>query len=489
MRRNVLEAVLWVFLEALVKNLLLFAFTVALARLLTPADFGVVAMLSLFVGVASALAEGGMGAALIQSKNPTQTDVSTLFWTQLGLAVLLGSALAASGPTLGTLFHQDILAPLAIAYGVNLIVSAPASVQTSLFIKKLQFRTPTLVALGAQTIAGLTAVAAAVHGAGPWALVAQAITGSAVTTLMLWRLSPWRPSFAFSQKSLRRHAGFGIYVVGAGILGEIEQRVGSLVVGRFGGAADAGQFQRGSGTQLLLARLLSGVITRVAFPAFAAIQEDTHRLTNAVREAVFVNFAATALAMWMVALLAEPLVRLVFGAAWMPSVPVLQALCLAGGFYPIFAVFSKTLRAIGRARAVFMQHAVRAAGVSAIAYLFRDLGFTALAWAQAVFLICAMPMGSVGVARWAGYQLKSQMADLLPIVVSGVVMAIAGLTVDRVMASFDDIPRLIAVGGAAAGAYVGSLLIWILLLPTPAAGMASRTICSFLRGARLRGEV
>jgi teichuronic acid exporter len=133
MRREVLKAALWVFLEAVSKNVLAFGFTVVLARLLTPADFGVVAMLSLFVGIAATLAEGGLGAALIQAKLPSQADISTLFWTQLGMAAVLGLLLAASGPLLAGWFRQDLLVPLAIAYGLNLVVSAPASIHACLF--------------------------------------------------------------------------------------------------------------------------------------------------------------------------------------------------------------------------------------------------------------------------------------------------------------------------------------------------------------------
>jgi len=482
MRRAVIRAVSWTLLDSLGKNLLLFAFTVVLARLLTPADFGVVAMLSLFTGIASALAEGGLGSALVQTQEPSKEEVSTVFWAQALLGSMLGLALAVSGPLLANWFSQPLIAALAIAYGVNIFISALGSIHTTLFMKRLQFRTPTLIAFAAQIVAGGAAVFAAVVHAGAWAIIVQAITASALTTTLLWVFSPWRPSLVFSMAALRKFAGSGAYTVGTGVLAEVELRIGSIAVGRFSGPVDTGLFQRASSLQLFLSRLLSGVVTRVAFPAFAAVQNEPKRLGNAIREAAFVNFAATAMIMWTVAIIAEPLIRLVFGPAWNPSAPVLRALCLAAGFYPVYAVFAKALKATGQFRVVFIQQAIRAAGMTAAAFAFAASGFVAVAWAQSIFLIASLAIGSTAIARSASYPLRSQLADLSPIAFAGATMGAAGLALVIRMKDAPDLTRVLAVGATCVITYIATLAVLTAILRMEAARLAWCTLSSFFRG-------
>lgn len=488
MKHRVLKAAGWNLLEIGGKNGIALAFSIVLARLLTPADFGIVAMLALFVGIATTLAEGGLGAALIQAPNPHQTDKSTLFWTQFGLAAILGSALASLGPLLAQWFEQPVLVPLAMAYGLNLLIGAPAGIQLSLFFKDLDVKAITVTSMAAQLAGGIAGVALALNGAGVWAIFGQVAVASAFTTALLWIQSSWRPSLEFSWSSLRQLGGFGATGVGIGILAEVESRIGSLTIGHFAGAADAGQYQRSSSFQLLLARLLSGVVTRVAFPAFSAIQEDRARLAKVLREAAFINFAATALVMWTIALTAEPLVCILFGPQWDPAAPVLQALCFAAGFYPVYAIFAKALRAIGQYRLVFMQQIIRAGGMCAVALTFGVYGFTVLAWAQAVFLVLLLPMGAFAVAQLIGYRIRDQLIDFGPVLLAGLLMAPAAFAIDSLVADQNVLVRLIAVASTAIIVNSVTFGLCLRLLPSPAARMAMETVSMVLRSGLSKAE-
>lgn len=486
MKRRVLQAARWNIAEIGVKNVLALAFTIFLARLLTPTDFGIVAMLSLYVGIATTLAEGGLGAALIQTAKLSEIDKSTLFWSQMVLALTLGTVLAGLGPWLAAWFNQPVLIPLAMAYSVNLLISAPASIQTSLFYKTLEVRALTLTSMIAQVAGGVVGVGVALNLAGPWAIVAQTIVTSGVSTGMLWFQSSWRPRLAFSWSSLQRLGYFGASSVGIGVLAEVEARVASMTIGHFAGPADAGQYQRAASFQLLLARLMSGVVTRVAFPVFSAVQHDRSRLSNALREATFINFTATAAIMWTVALVAEPLIGLLFGAQWGAAAPVLQALSLAAGFYPIYATFSKALRAVAQNWLVFAQHIIRAGGMCAVALTFGKYGFTTLAWAQAGFLILMLPMGTFAVARSIGYGVRSQIEDLIPVLVAGALMCAAALAVDPFVHHLNDLMRIIIVASLSILTYLATIGLWLRLIPSAAGLMAIETL-SLALGRRLHG--
>lgn len=476
MRRQTLAAVVWTLFETVVRQVLLLAFTIVLARILTPQQFGVVALLTLFVGISQALVEGGLGSALVQSPKLTQTDISTVFWLQIGLGALLALVMAALGPLLAIGFDEPLLAPMAAAFGVNILISAPASVQTALATKALNFRIPVVVALVSQLVAGVAAVVAALQHAGAWAIVIQSVVASALTTVLLWVCLPWRPSFAFSRQSARRLFSFGIFVTGAGILGEIENRSGSLFVGKAFGTADAGQYQRAMGLQVILARTLSGVVTKVAFPAFAAVQNDSARLISALREAIYVNLVVTGPIMWGTALVSLPLVKMAFGDVWAPSAPALAAFCLAGGFYPIFAVSTKAQRAVGRSRQVFWIYAVRALGTVAVIAPTAHLGFVWMAWAQAVFGILCLSINCYLMSRDLGYRLGEQLKDLWPIMASGLAMAIAGFGAMSLSGHLPNWGQIIAIGSASVLAYGVVLAACTILAPSPASRRALQTL-------------
>lgn len=478
MRQKVLRGVAWVLGETFGRNVLLLLFTVALARLLTPTDFGVVATLSLFVGIASTLAEGGLGAALIQAKDPTQQDISTLFWAQLLLAFVLAGALAAVGPSLAAIFHLPILQPLTLAFALNILLSAPASIQYSLFYKQLNIKPTTVIALSSQIIGGLVAIALALTGAGPWAVVSQTLAATIVTTIMLWLYSDWRPSFTFSMSSFRKFAGFGFSGVGIALLFEVELRVGSLVIGLFSNPASTGLYQRATSLQLIMVRLMSGVVTRIAFPTFAALRDEKLRLIRALREAAFVNFSVTALAMWCIALLARPLVYFLLGPQWMPSAPVLQALCLSAGFYPVYAIFSKALRAADHPQIVLYQHMARALSMCIVVWIFAASGFATMAWAQAALLIALLPIGCLAVARHIGYRLADQMRDMWPILASGANMWAIGLALDAYMQTQGTITRIIVVGAVVVSVYLATMALLLRLVRNEAWELARTTIMS-----------
>lgn len=472
MKTRVFRGAQWVFFEILLKNLMLFGFMIALMRLLSPAEFGVIAMLSLFVGVASALSEGGLGAALIQAKEPSQTDISTIFWTQLVLAVLLAGALAAMGPLLAKMFNQEILVALSMAYGANIIISALASVHMSLFTKQLEFRVLMLSSLSAHAVGGMAAIIAALLGAGPWAIFTQAFAASSVISILLWWFSSWRPTLVYSLFSLRRFGRFGLYVVGASILGEIETRGSAFILGQVSSPANTGHYQRGVSLQQQFVRAISGVVTRVAFPAFSLIQDDKQRLLSSVRQAVVLSFALSAFLMWSIALVAEPLIPLVFGSAWMPMMPVLQAFCVVAGFYPIFAVYSKAIRAVGKADVVFFQYCIRVIGVISIAIFVADQGIIFLAWSQAAFLIILITLFAHHIRKWVGYSLKEQLTDLFPVMLAGGAMAAADLMLDSALSSYADYTKVFAAVSIMLISFIGVIGIWVFIYPKSVARLA-----------------
>lgn len=452
-------------LGVLLKTILSFGILVALTRLIPPTDFGLVAMLSLFIGFSAVLTEAGMGAALIQASSPSELDKSTLFWTQIGLGTFYGAALAFGGVGIASLFGYPILAPLAVAYGASTFVGAFVPVQRSLFAKAIMFKSIIKSQIAAEFAAGALAITLALNGAGVWALVSLAVARNAVLSLMLWFLSDWRPRLAFSLASLRRYLAFSSFTMGNTFLSEVELRVGAFFLGQEVSASATGYFHRASGLKQELAKAASGSITKVAFPTLSALQEDNSRFVSALRQALFVNFCTTAMIMWTIAAAANPLVHFVFGEPWLPMAPVLQAFCVAAGFHPCFAVLAKALRAIGLAQLVFWQFMVRAVGAILLSALFAHAGIVTLAWFLACFSIALTPIYLTAAALKLSYKMQTQVADLAPVVLAGVSLGFITFSIAELFADLPLIIRLTLLLVASPLTFLTTLIFWHSVAP------------------------
>lgn len=465
MKSAVLSGAKWVFVETLLKNALTLALMVILARLLTPADFGLIAMLAVFVGVATALSEGGLGAALIQERVVTDEDISSVFWLQLLMAITVSLLFILLGPWLAEFMGYAELAGLAAGYAAVTFLTALGNVQQSLYVKAFNFRAVTLSALTGQTVGGCVAVVLALNGGGPWAIAAQAIATAAVTSSLLWMQSAWRPNCAISSASLHRLISVGAQVMGISVLAEMENRTPAFLLGAASGSTTAGLYQRGSSFQLLLVRLVSGVVTKVSFPAFAELQDDPERLLLALRQANQVNFTVTAFAMWTVALCANEIVNLFFGAQWTATIPVLQALCLAAGFYPIYAVGTKALRAIGKTKLVFWQQMMRLTGISLAVVFSFDFGFVVTANAVALVSVLMVGITVTAMQRHLRYKYRLLLTDSLPGLVAGIGMILLVLYDRPLISESSYLLALIVKSGAATLVYCFCAFATVLIIP------------------------
>ena len=261
------RAVLWNAAGTFGNRALQFAATVVLARLLSPADFGMVAVLAIFTYLANALIESGFGSALIQMQAVTREDESAVFHFNLAMAVLLYAALWFLAEPIARFYGQPELAPLARVLALVFFCNAFGLVQNTLLTKQLNFRQLTQAQLGATVVSGSLGILLALRGWGVWSLAAQTIANAAVRSALLWILSPWRPLGQFRLASLRAMFPFGSRLLASGLLGSVVENVYPLIIGKFFTQADVGFYARAQLAQRQAADSFTGVIVSVSFPA------------------------------------------------------------------------------------------------------------------------------------------------------------------------------------------------------------------------------
>lgn len=430
---RVSSAIRWSGLEILLRHGLQFVVSVALARLLLPEEFGTIALLSIFIGIATTLVNSGFSAALVQSRSISQTDSSTVFWFNVSTALLMAGLLAAASPWIARFFEVPTLEPLAWLMAGNIVIASLGSIHTTLLTRELDFKTQLKAGALATVVSGAVAVFLAWKGFGVWALAVQALVSSTVTTVILWFLSSWRPSLEFSMDSAKRLFGFGGYIFAAGLLDTVYSRLYSVLVGKWFGARDLGYYNRADSTAQLPAGIISSVVSRVAFPVFSAASEDVVALRRGVKIATRGAMFASLPMMLGLAALADPLVYIIYGQQWLPSVPALRVLCLASLLLPLHVLNLSALKGMGMSRRFFhLEIAKKLVGIGVVSWSSR-YGIMGVAWGTLAFGVIAFVLNTHYTKKYLSFSAADQFLAVLPVFCISAVMATVVFTISRTM--------------------------------------------------------
>jgi polysaccharide transporter, PST family len=350
-----------------------------LARLLSPHDFGLAAMALALSNAVYLLTDLGLGAALVQRPVLTDLDRSTVFWTSLGAGVVLTCVgIAVSGP-IASFFGEPEVRWLFIALSFSFLITSLATIQTALLVRDMDFRGLEFRQIGGTLAGGAVGIAVAARGHGAWALITQQLTALTLSTVLLWGVSSWRPSVAYSRKSLRELGGFGANVFGTRLLIYLQRNADSLVIGRFLGATSLGLYTISSNVILLPFKQVAGPIQEVFYPAFSRMQDDVARLSSVWIRINRLVGAVTLPSLLGLIVVAPDFVPVVLGRRWDSAVPVIQILAWAGALQSLQRLNSGILQARNRTGTLLRYSLVAAAG-------------------SVTALFAGLPWGIVGVA-------------------------------------------------------------------------------------------
>jgi O-antigen/teichoic acid export membrane protein len=449
------RAVMWGGCELVLRQGVVLAVSVVLARLLSPEEFGVVAMLSLFTGVAGVIAEGGFGAALIQRPTLSGEETSSVFYFNLMASLVTAGLLGLAAPWIADFYRMPVLEPLTWFMALNLFLGSFRTVPVALLTRRLDFKLQMKVSLASTVVPGILGIALAWKGWGVWSLAAQSMAATCIGGTLLLVLGPWRPSWCFRPSALRSLAGYGSFMALSGLLDTVCSRLNTLVIGRWYSAHDLGLYTRADGIQQLPTSSLSALAGRIAFPVFsAAAAVDPAALRDAGRRALAGVMLLNTPAMVGIGCTASSLVEVVFGRVWLPCVPILQVLCLAGLFWPLHVVNLNLVKARGRSD-LFLRLEVIKKGIGLAALVVAaPHGLLALAWSQ-VFVggACYWVNGSHS-GRLALYPISRQLRDASPYLAVAAVMGVAVLGAGALVTGSPGL-RLAVQIALGAGVYAG----------------------------------
>lgn len=347
LRSSVQRGLVWTLGSQLALQAWRFVVVLVLARLLTPRELGLAAMALAVSAIVPAVLDLGFSAALVQRSTIAEQDRSTAFWTSAGVGLLLTVAGIGLAKPVADFFGEPRVAALFAALSVGFFLSALASTHLALLTRAMNFRAIELTANAAALASGAAAVAIAAFGGGPWAIVGQSLTASALTVLLLWAVSSWRPSFVFSRESLGALTSFGGSLTATRVLVYLQRNVDNLLVGRVLGAAPLGAYGLAYNLVLLPFVRIVDPVRRVLFPALSRVQSDRARLADLWLRGTRALTAVVLPALLGLAVVAPEFIHVVLGDRWSSAAPVARVLAIAGAFQIVVALNAVVLTSLG----------------------------------------------------------------------------------------------------------------------------------------------
>ena len=424
LKQKAASGMMWTALQKYSTIFIRFISGIILARLLTPYDYGCIGMLAIFMALAESFIDGGFGSALIQKKRPTQEDYSTIFYWNLGMAVLMYAILFVSAPAISRFYNIPLLCNVLRVQGFVLFIYAFNIVQRNQLRKILNFKVLSIVTITTSIIALGVTIFMAYKGFGVWALVTQNLITAAIPAVVFWFYIKWRPIRVFSWKSFKELFGFGFYMFLTNLLNSFSVKIQGLLIGKIYTPVTMGYYSKAHNTESLASESVSSIMTQVTYPLYAEAQNNLKQLANMIRRMTMTIAYITFPLLFILLLLAKPIFILLYSNRWLASVPYFQVLCIAGMGVSLTAVNTQAIAAIGKSKIMFVWTVVkRGIGIASMVVgllLFGMKGLLAAVvfsnWFSYFVNICL-------VSKHVGYHFMNQIRDLIPVTVVSTVAA------------------------------------------------------------------
>ena len=444
LRERTLSGLFWNLAERLGIRIIQFVPALLLARLLSPEQFGLVGMLSIFVILTQLFLDSGFGTALIQKKDATYLDECSIFYFNIFVGGLSVLALFFIAPLVANFYNQPILTGLLRWLAIDILITAFGLIQSTVLTRKMNFKALLKANLLATLAGGAIGVLAAYRGMGVWSLVLQTISNTVFQTIALWMVCDWRPSFIFSLASLRGMFGFGSRMLSASLISAFFDNLYQVLIGKVFSATSLGYYTRAASLRAITLDTTSDVLGRVLYPALATIQDNTERLKRAYRKAMMLaTFFHFPLMIGLI-VVARPLITLLYSEKWENSIIFFQLMCAAGILYPLHLLNLSILKAKGRSDLYLNLNFIRRGLMIANVLITYRWGISAILTGQVALTFTSYLLNSYYSKVLIGYSIKSQVLDVLPPFMFSVLMG-AGMLLANVALNISSPASLLIV--------------------------------------------
>lgn len=425
LKEKTAAGVKWGFIDNLAGTGILAVVNIVLARILSPAEFGIVGMTSIFLTLSTSLVDSGFTGALTRKSEVDEKDLNTVFYFNLLTSVFLYAILYLAAPLIAGFFSQPVLTDVIRILGLSLIVTALSIVQKVILVRRLDFRTQAYVSVISAVLSGIAGIWMALSGYGVWSLVAMQLSRLVLMTVLLWVFSRWKPALLFSVASFREMFSFGGRLLLTAVISTLWSEIYSFIIGKLYAPSVLGQYSRADKFRNMVTSNVSIVMQRVTYPVLASIRDEKQRQSRAYRKIVRTTVLISFAAVLGLAAVSEAFVLTLVGEQWVPAIKYLRILCLSGLFMPLMICSANILNANGRSDTTLYLEIMKTAlaVIPVLAGIFS--GMEALLWATVAVSAASYLVYAAMVSRSVDYPVLRQLSDIAPYFIVSAVMAAA----------------------------------------------------------------
>ncbi|MBP6182575.1 lipopolysaccharide biosynthesis protein [Flavobacterium sp.] len=466
LKQKALSGMFWTLIQQFSTQGIGFVVSIVLARLLLPEQFGLIAMLGIFVGLGTNLLESGLGQSLIRTTNPDLEDYSTVFYFNLVGSFIVYFIIFFCAPYIAIFYSQPQLESITRWYCLIFITNALSSIHYTRLTKQMLFKKELTITIPSLILSSIVGITMAYSGYGVWSLVASGLTQSLAVAVQMWIRSDWRPVLSFNKEKFKYHFDYGYKLTLSGILDTLFTNAYVIIIGKYFAPAQVGFYNRADTLKQLPVSNISNVLNKVTFPLFAQVKDDDVRLKDIYRKIMQMVLFFVAPILLIMAALGEPLFRFLFTEKWLPAVPYFQILCWAGILYPIHAYNLNILKVKGRSDLFLKLEIIKRTMVGLIIAMSLPYGIYGLLYGGIITSVLAFFINTYYSGKFLNYSSWHQMVDVLPTLILATISGASVCLMDQYFQQYliSDFLRLVL--GTAIGTIIFLLLSKLFKLNT-----------------------
>lgn len=427
-KEKVLSGLIWTFGERILAQGVSFVLSIILARILMPNEYGIIAMVMVFINIANVFTSTGFGESLVQKKNADELDFSTVFYCTLGMSVVIYIILFTCAPYIAKFYHTKEIVLVLRILSLKIIMSSIATVQHAYVQKQMMFKKLFFSTLGGTVISGVLGIMLAYAGAGVWALVVQYLINTIIDIMVLFITVPWHPKFLFSLKRAKCLMNFGWKLVLANLINAVYNELRSLIIGHSYSSAALAYYNKGNQIPALAITNIDTAIGTVVFPAMSET-EGKERLKAIGRRAMKTTSYIILPIMIGLIIVSRPLILLLLTEKWENSIIFMQILCLYWMTQPIQTTNWQIIKAVGRSDLCLKLECLKKSIGIIMILVSMQFGVTAIAISAALFGFVSMVISILPNKKLINYSIKEQLLDIMPSFFASLVMGVVVYTI------------------------------------------------------------
>lgn len=421
-RTHLVHGMFWNALEKFLLQGITFFIGIILARLLSPSDFGLIGMLTVFLLVINAFVDSGLNSALVQKHECTALDYSTVFFVNLVIAIVGAIILFLAAPFIAAFYHEPILTPITRVIGINVVLGALNIVHRSQLTIKVDFKSLAQINVMTTIVGGIVGIVMAYTGFGVWSLVVQSLTRTICGLVLFPIYSKWKPSIRFSMNSFRQLFGYGSKLLVTSVYSVLINNISTLFIGRTYSSKDLGFYTKANQTPNTISNFVYGILGSVTFPVMSEIKEDKERMVRLYKKALFTTALFVFPLMMLFCMLSRSFIIIALTEKWLPCLTMMQLYCFARMFTPLSALNISVLNASGRSDLFMWMDLSKAPLILGALAITIPISVEAIVWGSTLVTVICFFINSYLPGRLYGYGAFNQLKDWRYIILSVVLM-------------------------------------------------------------------